>query len=136
MTEVITGRPLREGLFDVDPPHLLASECEDCHAIHFPPRKGCPDCHGMNARPHALSTSGTIRTFTIVRNAPSLFPQPYAIVFVALPENIQVFAQIVDTPLEDIHIGLPVQLVVKAIRHDEERQLDIVAYAFRGESRQ
>jgi uncharacterized OB-fold protein len=136
MTEVMTSRPLREGLFDTQPPRLLASECSDCGAFHFPPRRGCPDCHGVNVRPRSLSTKGDIRTFTIVRNAPSLFEQPYAIAFVALPEGVQVFAQIVDTPFTDIRIGLPVELVIRVIRHDEARQTDIVAYSFRGESRQ
>lgn len=136
MTGVVTGRPLREGLFDLHPPQLLASQCADCSAIHFPPRKACPDCHGVDVRPRALSTTGTIRTFTIVRNAPSLFPQPYVIAFVAVPEGVQIFAQIVDTPFADIRIGLPVELVIRVIRYDQARGTDIVAYSFRGQDRQ
>lgn len=125
------SRPLREGLFTTDPPRLLASECADCGSVRFPPKQACPDCRGSSVRPRPLSTSGTVRTFTVVRNAPSIFALPYVLAYVELPEGVQVFSQVTDVSGDDVEIGMPVELVIGPIRHDPEENLDIVAYTFR-----
>src|SRR6266568_3084509 len=57
---------------------LLASRCTTCGALSFPPRRipGCPDpdCDGLEGEPAALSTSGTLWSYTDARYAP---PPPY-----------------------------------------------------------
>src|SRR5882672_2221770 len=57
---------------------LLASRCTECGSLSFPPRPvpGCPDpdCPGLDSEPSALSTTGTLWSYTDARYAP---PPPY-----------------------------------------------------------
>ena len=125
------SRPLREGLFEGDPPALLASRCRQCGRCHFPPRLACPDCHGADVDRQRLPTSGRVRTFTVVRNGPSLFPQPYALAYVQLDgTNLQVFAQLAGTDCSNLSVGMPVTLRIGPIRFDQDGQTQIVAHTF------
>ncbi|MDP1818593.1 MAG: Zn-ribbon domain-containing OB-fold protein [Acidimicrobiales bacterium] len=124
------SRPLREGLFRVDPDGLLASRCDACGSLHFPPKRACPDCHGDAVSAHALGTRGTVRSFTVVRNAPTFFPQPYVLAYVELPEGLQVFTQLGGVEPEAVQIGMQVQLSIEPIRKDVDGVTDVIAYRF------
>src|SRR5260221_14770845 len=72
--------PGTEGWFREGPEGftLLASRCTECGSLSFPPRPvpGCPDpdCPGLDSEPSALSTTGTLWSYTDARYAP---PPPY-----------------------------------------------------------
>ena len=80
MTDGMPAAPGTEGWFREGPDGftLLASRCTTCGALSFPPRRipGCPDpaCAGLEGEPAALSTSGTLWSYTDARYAP---PPPY-----------------------------------------------------------
>jgi uncharacterized OB-fold protein len=127
----IASRPLREGLFEVDPPALVGSRCTECGASHFPPKAACPDCHAADVVAERLPTRGSIRTFTVVRNAPSLFRQPYMLAYVQLHgSNLQVFAQLSDVEGDDVSIGMPVELRIGPLFDEDDGQRQVVAYTF------
>jgi uncharacterized OB-fold protein len=71
--------PGTEGWFrdDAEGFALLASRCTACGSLAFPPRRtGCPDpdCDGLESEEAALSTRGTLWSYTDSRYAP---PPPY-----------------------------------------------------------
>ena len=80
MTDGIPAAPGTEGWFREGPEGfaLIAGRCTECGSLAFPPRPGfgCPDpdCDGLESEPAALSTTGTLWSYTDARYAP---PPPY-----------------------------------------------------------
>jgi uncharacterized protein len=129
--------PLREGLFEIpgapgELPRLIGVRCPACGARFANPRAICLQCahHGMERC--ALSPTGTLWTFTIVHQQPpgSVMQVPYAIAQVELDDGPIVAAAIVETPLDAVRVGLPVEMTLQTVRHDEDGN-EVVAHAFR-----
>jgi uncharacterized OB-fold protein len=123
-------RPVEEGLFSEDPPALLAGRCASCGSLRFPRRAVCADCQGAEIEAVALSTTGTLYTFTIVRMSPPgyLGETPYAIGVVELPEGLRVSATITAGDLEGLQIGDDVAFeLITLVGGDEP----VLSYAFR-----
>lgn len=107
--------PFRDGIFQVDPPRLLGSQCPACMAKTFPARDFCPDCTTEQAPlPAVLANEGSILTYTVVHQAPGNWSTPYALAYVDLDDGVRVLAQI-DHPHERLHIGLRVRLILRNI---------------------
>ena len=90
---------------------LTGIRCGRCGEVAMPPREFCASCHERAWEPVELSGSGTISSFTIIRVAPARHAAdaPYAVAVVALKEGVGVMGRIIDTPLEQLRIGLPVR---------------------------
>jgi scaffold protein (connect acetoacetyl-CoA thiolase and HMG-CoA synthase) len=99
--------PVREGLFTVDPPALIGGRCRACGTLRFPFLDVCPDCQSADCEQVALSTSGTIFTFTIVHMEPPgyLGETPYAYGVIELPEGLRVTTTLRAEHLDEIAIG-------------------------------
>jgi uncharacterized OB-fold protein len=99
--------PVREGLFTVEPPALLAGRCGACGTLRFPAADVCPACQATGCEPVPLSRTGTVFTFTVVHAAPPgyLGETPYAYGVVELPEGLRVTATLLAHELERISIG-------------------------------
>lgn len=99
---------------------LEAARCKRCGKISFPPRSICPKCGSIEFEPTKLPEVGTVRTFTVIRVAPSQFLEqvPYAIGIVELDGGVRITAQIVDCSLEDIKIGQRVRVEFRRIQED------------------
>jgi uncharacterized OB-fold protein len=104
---------------------LLASRCTTCGALSFPPRRvpGCPDpdCDGLEGEPAALSTVGTLWSYTDARYAPPPpYPRPpdteftpYTLAAVELAaEKMIVLGQVVPgVDAAALRVGEPMELV-------------------------
>jgi uncharacterized OB-fold protein len=90
---------------------LTAVRCRRCGELAIPPKELCPACHERAWEPVPLAGEGTIASFTIIRVAPRAFTAdaPYAIAVVKLKEGVSVLGRVVDVPLEQVAIGLPVR---------------------------
>jgi uncharacterized OB-fold protein len=129
--------PLREGLFEMpaapdELPRLIGVRCPACGA-RFPSRRViCLQCAHRGCEPCALSPTGTVWTFTIVHQQPpgSVMQAPYAVAQVELDDGPIVAAAIVETPLDAVRVGLPVEMTLHTVRHDEDGN-EVVAHAFR-----
>jgi uncharacterized protein len=99
---------------------LEAGKCKVCEKICFPPRSKCPKCGNTTFDLMRLPGDGVVRTFTVIRVAPSQFSEqvPYAIGIVELDSGVKITAQIVDCPLEKIHIGQKVKVEFRRIQAD------------------
>lgn len=132
-----TQVPLREGLFTIPSrrgalPRLHGSECPQCRARFAGPRAICLKCGQRGLSPCLLSPTGTVWTFTIVRQTPrgSVMEAPYAIGQVKLDDGPVITTALVGVPLESVRVGLPVEMTLHPLRtNDDGRQ--VVAYAFR-----
>jgi uncharacterized OB-fold protein len=95
---------------------LSGSRCPDCAVTTYPAQPRCPRC-GAALRERALSRHGRLWSWTVQRHPPKSPPyvppatgfEPFAVGYVELPEGVRV-AAILDVPLDDLTIGLPVRI--------------------------
>jgi uncharacterized OB-fold protein len=90
---------------------LTAVRCGRCGALAVPPKEFCPACGQRQWEPVPLSGEGTIASYTIIRVAPRghAADVPYAIAAVQMKEGVSFLGRVVDVPLEQIAVGLPVR---------------------------
>jgi uncharacterized OB-fold protein len=103
--------------------NLIANKCGSCNRIYFPPRESCPYCRRKSIGKMVdtqLKGKGEVLTYTIIHVGPEPFEEqvPYAIAIIRLDEGPKVTAQIVDTPLEEVKIGLRVESTFRRIQDD------------------
>ena len=116
--------PMVDGIFslppyDKAPPTLLGSSCPDCKLYYFPRTKYCPNCFAINSQT-PLNSTGIIYTYTVVRIKPPFeLPSPYSVVYVDLKKvNLRVFGLFDPDAIDNLHIGLDVELTVGPIGVD------------------
>jgi uncharacterized OB-fold protein len=92
---------------------LRLQHCDECERFHHPPQPVCPYCHSTELEPRPVAGTGTIATYTI-NHQPFMpgFDPPYAIAYVEVDEDptIRLCTNLVDIDLEDVHIGLRVEV--------------------------
>jgi uncharacterized protein len=123
-------RPVAVGLFSTSPPQLIGGRCRHCGALQFPRRELCPECQRDEVEPVALSQTGTVYTFTIVRMVPPgyLGEAPYAYGVVELPEGLRVTTTLLADDLEHIAIGDRCDFTLLELGPREDR---VLSYAYR-----
>ena len=106
---------------------LTAIRCEQCGALAMPPRESCATCQARAWATVALSGRGTIASFSIIAEEPAVAPEGRtdvpdpahapasdgrrAVALVALSEGVSVYGRLVDIPLEELAVGLPVKFL-------------------------
>ncbi len=126
-------RPAIDGWFSTDDgPRLLGSRCASCGTVVFPRTSGLcrnPDCEDDDLVDTALSATGTIWSYTDARYkppppfVPTTDPfEPFAIAAVELAaEQLIVLGQMTaGVTVDDLRIGMPVQLAVEPLFEDDE----------------
>jgi uncharacterized OB-fold protein len=106
---------------------LEAGKCSSCGKVYYPPRRVCP-CGGRDFETVALSDTGKVVTYTIIRVGPSDFVEevPYGLGIVEVEDGVRLMAQLVDVPLDDIKTGMPVRLEFRKIY--QEGEAGIICY--------
>ena len=79
-----------------------------------------------------LSRKGTVLSYTIVHMAPREWqgPVPYALALIELSEGTTFYASLTDCQLDEVKIGLEVDLAIEKLRMDDDGN-DVVGYKFR-----
>ena len=93
---------------------LVVQQCTRCGARRFPARPICSKCLGREATWTPVSGRGTVFSFAVMHQAnhPGFAAEvPYAVVVIELEEGVRLLSNLVDCPLADIRIGLPVEVV-------------------------
>ncbi len=87
--------------------------CAECGYFLHPPGPRCPECGGSNLAPEAVSGTGEVFTFTVNHQPWDGSPDPYVIGIVALAEqeDLRLTTNIVDGEIDEVTIGLPVEVV-------------------------
>lgn len=92
---------------------LSIQYCPACAQYIFYPRERCPHCWQGMPEWRKTSGRGTVYTYTIVRKSylPEFAPRvPYIYALVELEEGIRIPSNIMDCPVEQVKIGMPVEL--------------------------
>ena len=116
--------------------NLIGNTCGSCGRVFFPPREACPDCRRKSMgqmKELKLSGKGEVFTYTIIHVGPDDFEEqiPYPIAIIQLDEGPRITAQIVDCPVEDVHIGMKVESVFRKIQEDGSVGAIYYGYKFR-----
>ena len=113
---------------------LVGEECPHCNYRIFPPRDVCPNCGEEAKELYYFSGKGSIYSYTVIHNAPTGFEgtTPYTVALVQLEEGPVVTAQLTDLGDQPVEIGMPVEMVTRLLRaDDDERSTLIYGYKFR-----
>lgn len=112
---------------------LIGVECEDCGERFLPDRQVCPQCKSRQLRPHQFKGEGKVYSHTVIYDAPAGYEEftPYVAALVQLDEGPLVTAQLTDVDIEDVRIGMPVEMVTRRLRQYNEDGLIVYGYKFR-----
>ncbi len=112
---------------------LEGSKCSSCHTTYFPPRELCKRCRSRHLDAHRLQGEGTLASYTVVYQAPEGFEDqlPYAVGLVDLAEGPRLTAMLSDVDMDELRIGMPVEMVIRKINEDGKRGLINYGYKFR-----
>ena len=91
---------------------LMVQQCSACGARQFYPRAWCTRCGG-DLRWITASGRGTVHTFTVVRQygmPPFVDELPYVVAMVELAEGPMMMGNVTGCPVDDVHIGMPVEV--------------------------
>ena len=109
---------------------MEAAKCLNCGKIHFPPRVICNDCNSREFEKVKLPDKGKLKTFTIIRVAPSNFVDevPYAVGIVELDDGVSTMMQITDCDPEEISIGMPLHIEFRKVQAEGEAGILMYGY--------
>jgi len=112
---------------------LVGEVCDKCGAKLFPPRDVCPECAKPAVTPYVFSGRGEVYSHSTLYAAPTGFEEyiPYTVALIKLEEGPLVTAQITDVDHDEVHIGMPVEMVTRKIREQGEDGPIVYGYKFR-----
>jgi len=100
---------------------LRLQRCVQCRAYRHHPRPCCPICRSFDYEWSPVSGGGVLYSFTIA-HGPTLpvFQEmaPYNVAVVELAEGPFLVTNVVDCPLADLRIGMPVEVTFEEIAPD------------------
>jgi uncharacterized OB-fold protein len=94
---------------------LRVQSCGECGALCHPPVPLCPVCHSDERQSRQVSGLGRVASFMIVHHPPNpWFEMPIGVVSIELEEGPQVTSNIVGVPLEEVDLGMEVEVLFAA----------------------
>ena len=93
---------------------LLLQQCASCSSIRSPMSPICPDCLSEEVEWVPSSGRGTVESWIVYRQAfhPAFIDAlPYNVAWIALEEGPRLTSNIVGVEFDDLHIGMPVEVV-------------------------
>lgn len=100
---------------------LLIKHCEDCGAYVYYPRPFCPSCWSRNVTWHQASGNANLYTWSVIFNndqPPFRDRVPYVAAIVDLEEGPRMMTNVVDTPFEDLRVGMALRVTWMPISDD------------------
>ena len=110
---------------------MEAGKCKKCGKICFPPRLVCPVCGNREFETVKLPQEGKLKTYTVIRVAPSGFEDmaPYAVGIVEFAGGVSAMMQIADCAPEELSIGMQVKIEFRRVQ--EEGHHGILMYGYK-----
>ena len=100
---------------------LLIKHCGDCDAYSYYPRPFCPECWSRNVTWHEASGKATLYTWSVIYNndqPPFRDRVPYVAAIVDLEEGPRMMTNVVETPFEDLRVGMALSVTFMPISDD------------------
>lgn len=87
---------------------LMSVKCKECGTLLCPPRTICSHCFADSFDWIELKSHGTLLTYTVIHFPPSQFQAlaPYAVGIIKLDQGPQLSGMIKNVKLEDLRIGM------------------------------
>lgn len=90
---------------------FMIQGCDSCNTLQHPPTAVCSTCGSLSLSPREVSGRGEIFSYTIVHAPVSPpFVSPYPVILVLLEEGVRVVSELHGVAVEDVKIGMPVQV--------------------------
>ncbi len=101
-----------------DDGQLRFLRCQACGYYLHPPLPRCPECGSRDLAPEVVSGRGEVLSYTVNHQSWDGSTEPYAIVLVAIleQEGLYLTTNLVGCPLDELRIGMPVQVTFE--QHD------------------
>ena len=100
---------------------LLVKHCRACGAYSYYPRPFCPECWSQDVEWHEASGRATLYTWSVIYNndqPPFRDRVPYVAAIVDLEEGPRMMTNVVDTPFEDLQVGMALTVRFREISDD------------------
>ena len=100
---------------------LVVQRCAGCGALRFPPRELCSACLATDATWQEVSGRGEIFSYNVMHQVyhPGFAADvPYAVIVVKLEEGPKITSNLVDCPVREIAIGMPVEVVFEELSRE------------------
>ncbi len=98
---------------------LLIQRCRKCGTFRFYPRPMCPDCNSLESEWIKAGGKGRVYSWTVaVRQFHPAFEVPYVIAIVELEEGVRMTTNVVNCPLEELSVGMPVEVVFEDVTEE------------------
>jgi hypothetical protein len=112
---------------------LVGERCDRCGEHLFPPRDVCPECEAPAKTPFNFSGRGEVYSYSTVYHPPAEFERdaPYTVALVRLEEGPLVTAQLTDVDAEEVHVGMPVEMVTRRMGSNGDEGVINYGYKFR-----
>lgn len=131
--------PIRDGLLtsplsSLEKVRLLGTKCLSCKEVSFGQVSSCPNCAEENVQTIALSSTGTLWTYTIIRNRPPgdyKGAEPYVPLcegLIELPDGIRVLSPI-ECDLDKVEIGMTLYLDIFKLYTNSDGK-NVIAFRF------
>ena len=103
----------------IDQGRLLIQKCSGCGRLRNPPAPMCPYCNSLEWGTVKSSCRGIIHSYTVHYHPPiPPFSTPHAVVLADMEEGFRFLAGCRDIPVDDIQIGLPVEVGFVEVEKD------------------
>jgi len=125
-----TQVPLVEYLVLSPEPHLVVNECISCGARFFDRRNACASCFATDFRSVDISTTGEVRSFTIVTFASPGVPVPFVAAIVDCGgTSVRTNLINVEPTPEKVHLGMKVRLATFSLG-DDDHGVEAIGFGF------
>ena len=127
---------INEKLFKLPSPEeesrLTGVKCRSCGELFFPRRTKCIKCFAEEMEEEPLGRRGKVYSYTIVHHATPGYkgPIPYAVGAVELPGGIVILSPLTQCQLDQLKIGMDVELVLEKLYEDENGN-EVISYKFK-----
>ena len=95
--------------------------CKNCGRFFWYPREECPFCLEQDWEWHNATGKGHLYTYTVVRQPqdPAFYDDvPYIFAIVQLDEGIRIVSNVIDCPLDQVKVDMPLEVVFEDITSD------------------
>ena len=112
---------------------LEGEVCQSCGSKIFPPRDVCPVCEAPAKTPYEFSGRGEVYSYSTIYHPPSGYEEfaPYTVALVRLEEGPMVTAQLTDIDIDQVEIGMPVEMVTRRMNSGGDQGIIMYGYKFR-----
>jgi uncharacterized OB-fold protein len=100
---------------------LVVQRCRGCGLHRFPARDQCSSCLARESDWVRSAGRGTVFSFAVMHQVyhPGFADEvPYAVVVIELDEGARLISNLVDCPVHDVRVGMPVEVVFDDVAPD------------------